>query len=75
MDYKNFSEILSCISSCENNISFICSKIDCGCFTSLQEELLKMLLDDLFHKICNCYDSVCEECEYDEKNEIVKEKK
>lgn len=75
MDYKNFSEILSCISSCENNISIIRSKVDSVCCTSLQEELLKKRLGDLYYKICNCYDVVCEECECDEKNEIIKEKK
>lgn len=75
MDYKNFSEILTCISQCECNLSIIVSKLEQFNFTALQSDLFLKRFNDLDCKLESVYEVFGERSGLSEKNEVVKEKK
>lgn len=75
MDYKNFSEILTCISQCERNLTIIVSKLEQLNLTDLQSDLFLKRYNDLDCKLESVYEVFGERSGLSEKNEIIKEKK
>lgn len=77
MDYKNFSEILTCISQCESNLTIIVSKLEQLNLTDLQSDLFLKRYNDLDCKLESVYEAFFygERSGLSEKNEVIKEKK